>query len=86
MRDSEHLLETKDSYESSVQKVESDLETKNINAVDENNPLARGLGSTGSQERTMNIEIDPDEYHSLYEWEEGDKDDESEREDAAENE
>ena len=27
--------------------------------------------------------IDPDEYHSLYEWEEGDKDDESEHEDAA---
>ena len=43
MSDSEHLPETKDSYESSVQKVESDLETKNINAVDENNPLARGL-------------------------------------------
>ena len=56
MSDSEHLPETKDSYESSVQNVESDLETKNINAVDENNPLARGLGSTGSQERTMNIE------------------------------
>ena len=28
--------------------------------------------------------INPDEYHSLYEWEEGDKDDESEHEDAAE--
>ena len=56
MSDSENLPETKDSYESSVQNVESDLKTKNINAVDENNPLARGLGSTGSQERTMNIE------------------------------
>ena len=30
--------------------------------------------------------INPDEYHSLYEWEEGDKDDESEHEDAAEDE
>ena len=49
MSDSENLPETKDRYESSVQNVESDLETKNINAVDENNPLARGLGSTGSQ-------------------------------------
>ena len=48
MSDLEHPPETKDSYELSVQKVESDLETKNINAVDENNPLARGLGSTGS--------------------------------------
>jgi hypothetical protein len=30
--------------------------------------------------------IDPDEYHSLYEWEEEDKNDESEHEDAAEDE
>ena len=27
--------------------------------------------------------INPDEYHSLFEWEEGDEDDESEHEDAA---
>ena len=27
--------------------------------------------------------INPDEYHSLYKWEEGDEDDESEHEDAA---
>jgi len=33
-----------------------------------------------------NNHINPDEYHSLYEWEEEDKNDESEHEDAAEDE
>ena len=51
MSDSAHLPETKDSYESSVQNIESDLETKNINAVDENNPLAGFRSSTRKQRR-----------------------------------